>query len=49
MAKKLIEILGDKKKAAAMGEKGRRRIAESFSAETQLSKILRLYNELLAK
>lgn len=47
MAEKLIEILGDKKKAAAMGKNGKRRIVENFSSEAQLEKTLRLYNELL--
>jgi L-malate glycosyltransferase len=49
MAKKLIEILGDEKKAHDMGEKGKRRIVENFSAVAQLEKTLRLYNGLLAK
>lgn len=49
MATKLIETLGDAKKAAAMGEQGRQRIAENFSSAAQLSKIVRLYNELIAK
>lgn len=49
MAAKLITILGDKKGAMAMGEKGKRRIAENFSAKAQLDKTLRLYHKLLAK
>jgi glycosyltransferase involved in cell wall biosynthesis len=49
MASKLIEILGDEKRARVMGEKGKQRIAERFSSAAQLQKTLRLYNELLAK
>lgn len=49
MAKWLVEILGDEKRAEEMGEKGRRRINENFSSEAQLRSTLRLYNELLAK
>jgi glycosyltransferase involved in cell wall biosynthesis len=49
MASKLIEILGDEKRARVMGERGKQRIAERFSSAAQLQKTLRLYNELLAK
>lgn len=49
MAKWLIKILGDEKRAEEMGEKGRRRISENFSSEAQLTSTLQLYSELLAK
>lgn len=49
MAEKLIGILGDKKRAAEMGKKGKQRISEKFSSDAQLDKTLRLYNGLLGK
>lgn len=49
MAKRLIEILGDGKRAEEMGDKGQRRIRENFSADAQLETTLRLYNKLLSK
>lgn len=49
MAKRLIEILGDRKKADEMGKKGKRHITDNFSSDAQLEKTLWLYNELLGK
>lgn len=48
MAKRLVEILGDGKRADEMGAKGKQRIVDQFSADAQLESTLRLYNELLA-
>ncbi|MFN0141451.1 MAG: glycosyltransferase family 4 protein [Pyrinomonadaceae bacterium] len=49
MAKRLLEILGDEKRAEEMGDAGQRRIRENFSSDVQLEMTLRLYNELLSK
>lgn len=49
MAMRLMEILGDEKKAEEMGDEGQRRIRENFSSDVQLEMTMRLYNELLSK
>lgn len=44
----LSELLANQKKAEKMGLAGRKRVEEKFSTETQLKKILNLYNSLLS-
>lgn len=43
MANRLIELLKNVKKAGDFGEKGRRRVEEKFSLQTQLEETLKLY------
>lgn len=47
MAERLIELLGDKDLAAAIGARAKQTAIERFAPEAQLDKVLRLYNELL--
>lgn len=43
LAKRLLELLKDEKKARIFGEKGRRIVEEKFSLQSQLENTLRLY------
>jgi glycosyltransferase involved in cell wall biosynthesis len=48
MAHRIVELLTDSKRAAAMGENGRRVVLEQFSCEAQLEQTESLYERLLA-
>ena len=48
MADCIVELLSDSKRAAAMGENGRRVVLEQFSCEAQLEQTVSLYERLLA-
>jgi glycosyltransferase involved in cell wall biosynthesis len=48
MADRLIRLLRDPALAREMGKEGRRIVVERFSCETQLHKVLELYDRLLA-
>ena len=48
MAGCIVELLIDSKRAAAMGENGRRVVLEQFSCEAQLEQTESLYERLLA-
>ena len=46
MAERLVELLGDKEKALAMGASGKTVAEEKFSSDAQLSKTLELYGRM---
>ena len=48
MASRIISLLRDPSRAAAMGRQGRRVVEEKFSCETQLAQTEELYEKLLA-
>jgi L-malate glycosyltransferase len=48
LAARVVELLGDPAGARAMGERGRRRVEEKFSARVQLERTAELYERLLA-
>jgi glycosyltransferase involved in cell wall biosynthesis len=45
----IVSLLGDSARRRRMGEAGRRRIREQFSAETMARRTVRLYESLLAR
>ena len=47
MAARIGELLRDPERASAMGDRGRRRVAEHFSCESQLARTEALYERLL--
>jgi L-malate glycosyltransferase len=47
LAQALIDVLGDRGRAEAMGRNGRRRFEERFSAERMVTETLAVYEELL--
>jgi L-malate glycosyltransferase len=47
MADRIVSLLGNPEAAHAMGERGRRHVAEGFSCEAQLLRTERLYHTLL--
>lgn len=49
LAKAIITLLKDKKVARRMGEAGKRRIDERFTAETMVEKINQVYEKLIEK
>lgn len=49
LAKAIITLLKDRKLARKMGEAGRRRIDERFTAQTMVEKISQVYEELIEK
>ncbi|MBV9241396.1 MAG: glycosyltransferase family 4 protein, partial [Acidobacteria bacterium] len=49
MADRLLELLGDQRKASQMGRAGHDRVASEFSISKQLESALNLYRSLLAK
>jgi glycosyltransferase involved in cell wall biosynthesis len=48
MAARIVSLLREPERARAMGERGRRLVAEKFSCETQLERTENLYDRLLA-
>ncbi len=49
MAARIVSLLRDRERAGAMGERGRRVVAQKFSCEAQLQQTLGLYEKLLAE
>ena len=49
LAARVAGLLGDPGRARAMGERGRRRVEERFSARVQLERTAELYERLLAR
>ncbi len=49
LAERIVELLGDPARARAMGDTGRRVVAERFSCEAQLASTERLYDRLLGR
>ena len=49
LAARVVDLLRDPAKARAMGERGRRRVEERFSARVQLERTAELYERLLAR
>lgn len=48
MAERVVDLLKDSTRARAMGERGRRLVADKFSPQAQLARIENLYDELLS-
>ncbi len=49
LARAILELLEDRKKAERLGKNGRRLVEEKFSQETMIEKVETLYQELLKK
>ncbi|PYS68230.1 MAG: glycogen synthase, partial [Acidobacteria bacterium] len=49
MADRIIQFLRDPKRARAMGEAGKQKVAQNFSCSAQLERTLALYESLLVE